>query len=251
MRDIEDYAQKYVSEPCENYQVLYRRQKVLEIMANYTHENILEIGCGLEPLFPYVDHYKKMFIVEPSRLFVENIARKIVQYNVQDRVSYVEGFFENEVGRIKQSGMTFDYIMVGSLLHELEFPEKFLDAVKEICNENTIVHINVPNAKSIHRLLAKEMGIITDIYELSDLQITMQRKRVFDIDSLSDFVTSGGFEVLESGSYFPKFLTANQMEKILEQGILNDSIFEGLYKLGKFLPEYGSEIYLQLRKRVD
>lgn len=249
MRDIEDYAEKYVSEPCEKYQVLYRRKQLLQIMERYSHKNILEIGCGLEPLFPYIEDFEREVIVEPAGMFIEVMRQKIEQCRMQDKVCCIEGFFEDEADRVKKTGVEFDYIIVSSLLHEVEQPEKLMMAVKETCGQNTIVHINVPNANSLHRLLAKEMGLISDVHELSDLQIKMQRNSVYDIDSLSEFVKDIGFEVLESGSYLPKFFTAGQMEQILQNGILTEEVFEGLYGLGKYLPDYGSEIYVQLRKK--
>lgn len=46
-------------------------------------------------------------------------------------------------------------MILSSLLHKVEDSQRFLRAVFKCCTENTVVHINVPNADSIHRLLAK------------------------------------------------------------------------------------------------
>ena len=116
-----------------------------------------------------------------------------------------------------------------------------------LCTEDTIVHINVPNANSIHRLLAVQMGLIEDIHELSELQLRMQRNHVYDLESLRAIVEKCGFEVIESGTYFPKFFSAGQMEKMLNGGIIQESIFEGLDKMIKYMPEFGSEIYVQTK----
>ena len=53
MRDIHDYEIKYKEEPCETYQVKYRRKKVLELLKKNENKYILEIGCGLEPIFQF------------------------------------------------------------------------------------------------------------------------------------------------------------------------------------------------------
>lgn len=251
MRDIDDYAKKYVDEPCEQYQVFYRRKHVLEIMNNYSHQIILEAGCGLEPLFPYIDHYEKTVIVEPAKAFVDKLQQDINRYHVQDKVSYVHGFLESEVDTLMQMDIKFDYMIISSLLHELDEPNIFLAAVKKLCSKNTVVHINVPNAKSVHRLIAKEMGIIPDLYELSDLQIKMQRRRVYDMETLAKTVESAGFEIIESGSYLPKFLASAQMEDMLSKGIVDEKIFYGLDQIGRCMPEYGSEIYVQAKRKEE
>ncbi|MCM1251823.1 MAG: class I SAM-dependent methyltransferase [Clostridium sp.] len=247
MRDIRDYEIKYKEEPCEKYQVQYRRKKILELIRSCKHDAVLEIGCGLEPLFEFFSDYQKMVIVEPGEQFVLNAKRKAEGLNRD--ITCIQGFFEDAVEQVKAAGITFDFVILSSLLHEVEEPERLLQAIYDVCADNTVVHINVPNANSLHRLLAKEMGMISDVHELSNLQKTMQRNRVFDMDSLCDMVEKCNFKVIQKGTYFPKLLSAGQMEKMLAQGIVTEDIFEGLDRMIKYLPELGSEIYVQVEKK--
>ncbi len=246
MRDIQDYEAKYQEEPCEKYQVKYRREKILELMLSCKHETVLEIGCGMEPLFEYVNDYKQMVIVEPGDTFILNAKRKARES--ESNVVCIQGFFEEKIDQIKATCGIYDFIVLSSLLHEVEGPEKLLKAIYQVCSDETIVHINVPNANSLHRLLAKEMGLIQDVHELSNLQKTMQRNSVFDLDSLCGIVSKCGFEVMQKGTYFPKLLSAGQMEKMLQQGIVKEDIFQGLNKMIKYVPEFGSEIFVQAKK---
>lgn len=248
MRDIHDYEIKYKEEPCETYQVKYRRKKVLELLKKNENKYILEIGCGLEPLFQFYHDFKKMVIVEPSQNFVDNAKREARTYD--GKIVCIQGFFEESVEEIKELNIRFDYIVLSSLLHEVEKPKNLLKAIKQLCSENTILHVNVPNAYSIHRLLAKEMGIIQEVHEISELQQTMQRNSVFDINTLSQILEECGYIVLEKGSYFPKFLSAKQMELMLKQGIVQENIFDGLDQMIKYFPEYGSEIYIQAKRKI-
>lgn len=247
MRDIQDYEIRYMEEPCEKYQVKYRRKKILELIQSYQHDTVLEIGCGLEPLFEFFSDYRKMVIVEPGSQFILNAEK--IQRDKGGAVTCIQGFFEDKIEQVKETGIAFDFIVLSSLLHEVEQPERLLQAVYSVCSEETIVHINVPNANSLHRLLAKEMGIISDVHELSELQKTMQRNRVFDMDSLCSMVEKCKFEVVQKGTYFPKLLSAGQMEKMLEQNIITEEIFEGLDRMIKYVPELGSEIFVQVKKR--
>lgn len=248
MRDIADYEARYRLEPCEQYQVKYRRDKVISLIKKYRHESILEIGCGLEPLFMHFNDYKKMIIVEPAKGFIAE-AKKKAEVK-QDRIFFINGFLEESVSQVKEIDNGLDYIILSSLLHEVEDPEGLLKSVYEICGEQTVVHINVPNANSIHRLLAKEMGIIEDVHELSELQIEMQRHKVFDLGQLCELVDLCGFQVIGQGTYFPKLFSARQMEKMLKAGIVDGKIFDGLNKMIKYVPEFGSELYVQVKKKV-
>lgn len=245
MRDIVDYEEKYKTEPCEIYQVKYRRKSVLSNIEKYRHTSILEIGCGLEPMFPYINDWQKYVIVEPGKFFIES-AKNIVCENIK-RVHFIQGFFEQSIQKLKAEG-DFDFVILGSLLHEVENPTEMLRALMEVCKDDTVVHINVPNAKSVHRLLAKEMGLIDNEYALSELQVKMQRNRVYDLDSLCKAVERRGFKVLDKGSYFMKFLSAIQMEQCLQKEIVTENIFDGLETLIKYFPEYGSEIFVNVKK---
>ena len=247
MRDIKDYEEKYMMEPCEKYQVLFRRKKVLEILGRYKHHNVLEVGCGLEPLFQFCTNYHTMTIVEPGEKFIDN-AKRIAKES-DKKIECIQDFFENSVVKLQKLNHVFDFIVVSSLLHEVENPQKLLQSIYAVCDENTVLHINVPNSNSIHRLLAKEMGLIADTHEVSILQKTMQRNRVYDLHTLVEEVEKAGFIILEQGTYFPKFLSATQMEKMLEDNIISENIFGGLDKMIKYFPEYGSEIYIQAKKQ--
>lgn len=61
------YQTLYVDEPFEALQVKYRRKKVLEFLNRAPHQTILEVGCGLEPLYRYCDGYE--FKLPTTRLY--------------------------------------------------------------------------------------------------------------------------------------------------------------------------------------
>jgi 2-polyprenyl-3-methyl-5-hydroxy-6-metoxy-1,4-benzoquinol methylase len=244
MRDIEDYSKKYHTEPGEYYQALYRKKMLVDVIHKYDHRNILEIGCGLDPLFLYIESFDTYTVIDPSDDFIENAESLSCGDN---RIKCLKAYFEKAISDELFTTGEFDFVICSSLLHELENPRELLSCINSICDKNTIVHINVPNANSFHRIIAKEMGLITDVHELSEQQIRMQRHHVYDMKMLTKLVTEMGFDVIESGSYYPKFLTGSQMDAALEQGIISDKIFEGLYSLGRYVKDYGSEIFVNVR----
>lgn len=114
-------------------------------------------------------------------------------------------------------------------------------------NENTVIHVNVPNANSLHRLLAKSMGIINSTKDFSENNIRLQTESIFDLESLSELVKKHKFQIIDEGSYFIKPFTHSQMQKIIDEGIISTDVLDGLYNL---LDQYyfGSEIFVEFKK---
>lgn len=243
MRDIENYQKEYDKLPFEAYQVEYRRKKVKELLLQNNHKTVLEIGCGMKPLFLDIKDVDRWVIVEPNRVFYENAVNSSDENTV-----CINEFFEDAVKDIKKLNIEFDYVVVSCLLHEVPEPQRLLRAIYEICSVNTVVHINVPNALSVHRLLAVEAGFIENVYETSQTQKLMQqREQVYDLNSLKKECELAGFDVIESASFFIKPFTHSQMQACIDKEVFNTRVLDGFYNLVKYMPEYGSEIYVQAK----
>lgn len=242
MRDMTDYSGRYLLPGFEEYKVLYRRRKILEIVEAEKPTNILEIGCGYEPLFQYVKDVS-FTVVEPADAFYERAAM-LAQDEASDRVKCIHGFFEEKIDELTDD---FDMIICSSLLHEVEYPDRLLQAIAKCADQHTIVHINVPNANSMHRLLGQAIGMLSDIHDKSEGNIAFQQNNVFDMESLEKIVINNGLNVLERGSFFVKPFSHAQMYEMMKQGILNDQVLDGLYQLGEVMPAFGSEIYVNCR----
>ncbi|MEA5626227.1 methyltransferase domain-containing protein [Nostoc sp. UHCC 0251] len=241
-RNLKKYYEDYLSLPFEEIQISYRRKKILEYLVTYKAQKICEIGCGLDPLFNYISSFEAIHIVEPIFEFYENA------YGMAKSKSNITvhlGKLEENIPSLSKEN--FDYIVMSSLLHEVENPEDLLISLNQISSANTVIHINVPNAKSFHRILAYEMGLINNIFEKSAIQNKMQQFKTFDLESLKSLVISHGFSVIESGSYFVKPFTHEQMQKMYAQNILTKEILNGLYLMVKYMPEMGSEIFVNVK----
>lgn len=243
MRDIAKYTDDYNQPNFEDYQVEFRRKKILEIIDKYKPQTILEIGCGMEPLFQFLNYkFEKYVIVEPSEVFYGNAVKKA---DKDKRIICHKKYFG--IDHI-EFNLEFDMIICSSLLHEVDRPQELLDAIRNICTENTVVHINVPNANSFHRLLAKKMGLIKDEHEMSERNLLYQQHEVFDTASLAVLLAQTGFEVVESGGYFVKPFTHDQMYQMMKNNIIDEKVLDGLYLMTEYLPDLASEIYINCKK---
>jgi SAM-dependent methyltransferase len=221
-----------------------RRKIILDCVARHGSRSILEIGCGLEPLFTFVEDFDAFTVVEPSRRFVEN-ARKLAAGD--QRVTIIEGFIEEVAGQL--GGHSFDLVVASSLLHEVPDPAALLTAIRSLCGPSGVAHLNVPNVRSFHRLLAYEMGLIDSLFVQSETEARFDRHTRFDAPALRAILEAQEFELLDSGTYFIKPFTHEQIEAAVDRGILDREVVRGLERMSKYLPEMGAEMYVEARAK--
>jgi len=240
-RNIEHYTEEYNKHNFEDIQVQFRKKEILKHYYEFNPSIVLEIGCGMNPFFLENIKFDKYVVVEPSKFFSEN-ANKLKN---SPNIFILNDYLENIIDDI--STEKFDLIILSGLLHEIMDINSFIKKIKCLVHEKTIIHINVPNAKSLHRILAYESGLIKSCFDMSDANLKLQQHRVFDMCSLIKLVEDEGFKVLSSGSYFIKPFTHEQMYNILNRKIIDSKVIEGFNNLIKYLPEYGSEIYVNIK----
>jgi len=246
MPDVDRYTREYLRDygerSFERHLAKVRLRQVLASIARYPHQSILEIGCGPEPVFPYVG-FRRCTVVEPSEEFVQH-ARRVARG--RGEIVIVQGRLE-DVADMLSSG-AYDFVIASSVLHEVPDPRRLLQIVRSLCGPATTVHINVPNVYSFHRLLALEMGLVPDLYQPSEREVRFQRHTRFDGAMLRTLVEEQGFRVLSFGTYFVKPFTNRQMEAMLEHGVIDEAVLRGLEQMTKHLPEMGCEMYVEARK---
>lgn len=237
------YAQQYAGDQFETVLVEIRRRNVLAAILPHEPRRVLEVGCGMEPLFSFYDGFERHTIVEPSPQFVQN-ARAAADGD--DRVEVVEGTLEERGQAL--AGRDFDAVVVSSLLHEVPDARALLRVVRALCDESTIVHVNVPNVRSFHRLLAVEAGLIEDVFERSEMERRFGRHDRFDATSLQALLESEGFRPFATGTYFVKPFTHAQMDSVLASSAFDRaSLLRGLEGMIKHMPELGCELYANAR----
>ena len=245
MRDIEDYTNQYKTDTFElEFKVPIRRKHLLQDLQRYPHNCVLEIGCGLESIFQFAAGFKKGVIVEPS----EDFARRAEGL---ENVVVVHSKLEDCVPALKEN--SYDLIILSCLLHEMEDSFAFLRIIHSLCDADTVVHIDVPNANSFHRLLGLKMHICRDTHELTERNICMQQHTVFDAKSLEKLICETAridgkkADICSRGSFFVKPFTNSQMAACLASGAISPEVIEGLDRMTQYMPDLGSEIYINYR----
>lgn len=224
---------------------MFRKKKLLECIQKYKPSTLLELGCGERPLFKDLSNFKKMYLVEPNIAFYKNALKELRKD--ETKIEFYLGTLESQIKNLK--GKEIDFIVASSLLHEVKNAGRFLGCAHQLCHRKTVLHVSVPNAYSLHRLLAYEMGLIKTVFEKSELQKKFRQRVAFDKQELASILRKNGFKVCDEGSYFIKPFTHAQLQDMLDKGALDTKILDGLYRLGKYLPEYGCEIFINARKK--
>jgi len=246
---IQSYADAYLGDyGFEAVMVEARQRLALELIAARKPARVLEAGCGADLLCEKAAaqgaSFAKWTAVEPSAAFVAVAAAYAAK---EPRFSVRQGFFEDEAGALGGEAK-FDLVLVAGLLGELADPGAVLRAACAACAPDGLVHVNVPNAFSLHRRLARAMGLIKDEHEMTGRNHLLKQHRVYDPASLRADVEAAGLAVVDAGGYFLKPFTHAQMEEVART--LGTEILPGLWQMGRELPDLASEIYINARPRA-
>jgi 2-polyprenyl-3-methyl-5-hydroxy-6-metoxy-1,4-benzoquinol methylase len=240
--NITDYESDYIKNDFECYMVKIRQSNVLDCINKYKHDNILEVGCGTDLLFKQIVNLKKYTIVESSEYFC-NIAKKECSPNIK----VINSSFEDYADSFEQFNDSFDVVILSSILHLIEDLDTFLKALKKVISKKTLIYINVPNINSLHRLIAIEIGLISNISEKAIGKTGEYKKHFFSESSLTTLLIRNNFKIINSGSYFIKPFSHRQMLGLLDKNIIEESVVDGLYKISKYFPNNGAELFFEIQ----
>jgi 2-polyprenyl-3-methyl-5-hydroxy-6-metoxy-1,4-benzoquinol methylase len=227
----------------EGVMVSARRRLILEILGSSAHDVVVEVGCGSDLLVDSAATagltWSRWVIVEPGQRFA-SLAERAADRHAG--VTVLNTFVEDAVEQVKRfTDQGADIVLCSGVLHGVDDDRAVLEAVHELLSKSGRLHVNVPNAASLHRRLARVMGLIADEHQLTARNRALDQHRLYDVNSLVQVVRSVGFTVEETGGYALKPFTHAQMDTL---EFVTDDLLTGLYELGRELPDLAAEIYL-------
>ena len=136
----------------------------------------------------------------------------------------------------------FDLVLALHVLEHVDQPLDILNLMKKWIKPSGEIIILVPNKNSIHRLLAKEMGLIENLDDLSPRDHLVGHQRVYDIEALKADVKKVGFEVSKECGFFLKPLPNSMMLDF------NNDLLMALNSISKVFPtKFMANICLSIR----
>ena len=244
-KNIQTYEEDYNDLPFEADQAYLRRLETLKLLDSYKPARMLEVGCGMKPIFTDFKGFSHMTVVEPAEGFASHARSLAEQHDLAGKVAVKQAFLE---GAGLEDG-EFDTILLVSLLHEVADPESFLKKAVSLGQSGARYMLNVPNQMSFHRQLAVKLGLIKEESELSAQQVKLQQNRIFNRQNLTELSESVGLRVLDSYTSIFKPFTHGQMQKLMDREILTREQVHAFCSMMSLVDqEAGSEIMLVAEK---
>jgi 2-polyprenyl-3-methyl-5-hydroxy-6-metoxy-1,4-benzoquinol methylase len=225
----------------ESSQTRIMRELVVRTFQPFVRDGVaLELGCSdgymTEMLSQQVAH---LDVVDGSTHFLREAKRRKLQ-----NVSYMLSLFEEYRSETK-----YDYIFASFVLEHVLEVKPVLTMARSQLKEDGLLFVVVPNARALSRQLARHMGLLKDLKELTSNDIVNGHRRVYDRPSLNKDLECAGFRIVSQGGLMLKILADFQLDKLIDNGMLQAPHIDGLYKLGLEYPDLCGALFSVCRKQ--
>lgn len=238
---LEKYASNYITSDDSSQQRLMRHLEIRVFRQYMDRGRALELGCEIgymsEIIAPLVD---ELDIVDASEQFLQRTRSRGIP-----NARYFCALFEEY-----QSERQYDSVFASHVLEHLMDVQKVLIMVKRLLSPKGHLFVAVPNARAMSRQLARHMGLVDSLYDLTPNDLRGGHRRVYDRVILNRELESAGFEVVSQGGIFLKPLADFQMDKLIDSGILGEPQLEGLYRMGHEYPDLCADVYAIARPKT-
>jgi len=232
---LEQFHGSYLGEQADIGERFVTRATIALIKKLVVGKKILNLGLGNGKTSNILDEFvKEQIVIEGSKKIIDLFSFK------SPRTTFVESYFENY-----NTASKFEVILANHVLEHVNDPVKLMEEkFSSWIKKDGIIFITVPNAKSLHRLIGKEMGLLKSEYDLNNSDREGGHQRVYDINILRNHIEKAGFEMVDFGGYNIKMVSLMQMKDWSQE--LLDAIFEVSKKMP---PDICANIWATVRKK--
>ena len=197
----------------------------------------LEVGCGKGLWTSKLSEvYAKLDVLDGSPDLLSHVYNENrYKTNISVHSGLVEEFFKNTKRLWQHIYMTF-------LLEHVEDPVSIIRLADDRLEHGGILFVAVPNANSVHRVLALRSKLIKRTDELSSYDKLVGHRRVYSIKLLWDQLSQGGFSKIEKKLVGFKPLTLKQLSN------LPSTVIDALCASGDLVPENSAYITMRAYK---
>ncbi len=200
----------------------------------------LEFGCDDGAMTQLISNeVERLTVVDGAMSFIERAKSRNLE-----NVVFIHSLFEEF-----RTDEKYDYIFASYVLEHVVDVQVFLKRAYEALADSGYLFIVVPNARAMSRQLARHMGLINDLYALTENDLNHGHRRVYDRVLLDQDLNMAGFQQVGQGGLMLKMLADFQMNKLFELEILSERQVEGLYKMGLEYPDFAGSLYSVCKKK--
>lgn len=215
-------------------------EQILRRTSHMPSIRLLSLGVGHRVIIKGLldglgDRLSRYVIVEGSPEIIELFEKEVVPpSSVQLIHDYFERFDTDE---------RFDVIEMGFILEHVEDPGLILARFQRFLAPGGRMMISVPNARSLHRLIGHEAGLLQDIHSLSAADHALGHRRYFDGTQLAELLEVNGLTVVgRAGLMLKPFSTAQLASLHFDQGIR-----DAMNEVGFGLPDICNGIFVEAK----
>lgn len=199
----------------------------------------LELGCCDGFMTSLIaERVRDVHVVDGSQTFLE-ATRKRGLSNVTLEHSLFEDY---------SPGRRFDYVFACYVLEHVIDAVGLLRMIRELLTDEGLAFIVVPNARALSRQLARHMGLLEDLYALTENDLNHGHRRVYERHSLNKHLQEGGLQQLVQGGLMLKLLADFQMNELIDTGMIGPSQLDGLYHMGLEYPDLAGSLFSVCRR---
>lgn len=210
----------------------FMREYIIKLIKPFLNKKMtgLEFGCSDGFMSKKIlDELIYLDIVDGAQSAL-NDAKKQIGDN--QNVKYYCSLFETFSTEKK-----YDVIFASYILEHVLNPDEILDKIKSLLNPNGIAIIVVPNSRALSRQISLNMGFINDLKDLTPNDLKHGHRRVYDRKSLNITLKQNNFVNLYEGGVILKLLADFQMDKIIEDKVIDYRQINALFELGLEYPD--------------
>ncbi len=215
----------------------YSRRMCADMRANKV-QTVLSLGIGHRIVSRNISgelkhHLKKHIILEGAAEIIDDYKRK---YDPPTQVEIVQTYFEEYY-----SSESFDAVEAGFVMEHVDDPKRVINHIKQFLKPGGKMYLSVPNARSLHRIIGYEAGLLDNYYKLSKHDLQLGHKRYFDLNSFTKLALDCGLKICNVEGILLKPVTGDQLTQLN----LEPKVWEALLKVGVKFPDICNSIYME------
>ena len=233
---IEHDLSVYANDPYEKENLLSMTNYVNLVERHSSKKNsFLELGIGHSKTIELLaDQFESLSVIDAESDLID-------KYKIEyPHITFIQSYFENM--DFKES--TFENIGMGFILEHVEDPKMILEKYMQYLEKDGKIYISVPNAKSLHRIIAHKANLLPDIKSMSETDKRYGHLRFNTYEEWLDLFLSTGLKVIATHGLYLKPFTTLQIESLK----LDTSIQIALAETASEYPEISNSCFFVLQK---
>jgi 2-polyprenyl-3-methyl-5-hydroxy-6-metoxy-1,4-benzoquinol methylase len=239
LQNAEAYKAENIFDFDNQINLNYYPHRILEKLTDYKKNlaelSVLDLGLGRGyTALVFENKFNDYTILDGDRKIIEMYREK----NPNSNINIIETYFETY-----NTDKKFDVIVLGYILEHVDDPVAIMKKYAGYLEKDGIIFAAVPNAETLNRRLGKEMGLLSDLTELSPNDIQVGHKRYYTVETFKNDILSAGLNMVTLEGIYLKPFTTRQLISFN----LSKDIYNALCVVGRDYPELSLGMLAELK----